>query len=64
MIYILIQYRHPVGKTNKFNDRNYAGLADGTATAEDHLPRYFAKSGYVDNDPKKMKKNGGGKGGW
>jgi len=53
-----------VGKTNKFNDRNHAGLADGTATAEDHLPRYFAKSGYVDTDPKKMKKQGAGKGGW
>jgi hypothetical protein len=31
---------------------------------EQHLPRYFAKSGHVDADPKKAKKNGAGKGGW
>jgi hypothetical protein len=53
-----------VGKTTKFNDRNHAGLADGSATPEDHLPRYFAKSGYEGTDPKKMKKAGAGKGGW
>jgi hypothetical protein len=29
-----------------------------------HLPRYFAKAGHVDADPKKTKKNGAGKGGW
>lgn len=29
-----------------------------------HLPRYFAKSGHTDADPKKTKKNGAGKGGW
>lgn len=46
------------------NDRDHAGLANGTAAASEHLPRYFAKSGHVDEDPKKMKKNGGGKGGW
>jgi hypothetical protein len=48
-----------VGKSHKFNDRDHAGLADGTAE-----PRYFAKSGHVDVDPKKTKKNGAGKGGW
>jgi len=53
-----------MGKTNKFNDRDHAGLADGTAAASEHLPRYFAKSGHVDADPKKTKKNGAGKGGW
>jgi len=31
---------------------------------QQHLPRYFAKSGHVDVDPKKTKKNGAGKGGW
>ncbi|TVY62286.1 hypothetical protein LSUE1_G007080, partial [Lachnellula suecica] len=54
----------PVGKSHKFNDRDHAGLADGTAAATEHLPRYFAKSGHVDADPKKTKKNGAGKGGW
>ncbi|KAI4087573.1 MAG: hypothetical protein LQ344_006691 [Seirophora lacunosa] len=39
-------------------------LADGTSVPEDHLPRYFAKSGHVDADPKKVKKEGGGKGNW
>jgi hypothetical protein len=53
-----------VGKTSKFNDRDHAGLANGTAEATEHLPRYFAKSGHVDADPKKTKKNGAGKGGW
>ncbi|TVY56531.1 hypothetical protein LCER1_G001802 [Lachnellula cervina] len=53
-----------VGKSYKYNDRDHAGLADGTAAASEHLPRYFAKSGHVDVDPKKTKKNGAGKGGW
>jgi hypothetical protein len=51
-------------RSHKLNDRDHAGLADGTASAEEHLPRYFAKAGYVDTDPKKTKKNGGGKGNW
>ncbi|KAL2819956.1 hypothetical protein BDW59DRAFT_151158 [Aspergillus cavernicola] len=34
-----------------------------TAPTE-HVPRYFAKSGPVDTDPRKTKKNGGGKGNW
>lgn len=53
-----------MGKTNKYNDRDHAGLANGTAEPSEHLPRYFAKSGHVDTDPKKTKKNGAGKGGW
>jgi hypothetical protein len=53
-----------VGKSHKYNDRDHAGLADGTAAASEHLPRYFAKSGNLDVDPKKTKKNGAGKGGW
>ncbi|EFW23406.1 conserved hypothetical protein [Coccidioides posadasii str. Silveira] len=31
---------------------------------EEHLPRYFAKNGFVDADPKKTKKDGGGKANW
>ena len=54
----------PVTRTEKHNDRNHSGLADGTATSEDHLPRYFAKSGHVGEDPKKVKKEGAGKGNW
>lgn len=53
-----------MGKSHKYNDRDHAGLADGTAAPEEHLPRYFAKSGFEGTDPKKTKKNGAGKGGW
>jgi hypothetical protein len=53
-----------VTRSHKLNDRDHAGLADGTAAPEEHLPRYFAKSGHVDADPNKIKKNGGGKGNW
>lgn len=51
-------------RTVKNNDRNHAGLADGTAVPEDRLPRYFAKSGHVDADPKSIKKQGAGRGNW
>ncbi|KAL9611627.1 MAG: hypothetical protein Q9167_003742 [Letrouitia subvulpina] len=51
-------------RSHKQNDRDHVALADGTAVADDHLPRYFAKSGHVDADPKKVKKEGGGKGNW
>jgi hypothetical protein len=53
-----------VTRSYKQNDRDHVGLADGTAEAAEHLPRYFAKSGHVDADPKKVKKEGGGKGNW
>ncbi|KAK4903652.1 hypothetical protein LTR66_018000 [Elasticomyces elasticus] len=46
------------------NDRNHAGLADGTAVPEDRLPRYFAKSGHAGVDPAAIKKSGGGRGNW
>ena len=55
---------NPVTRSHKFNDRDHAGLADGSAAAEEHLPRYFAKSGHVDSDPKKVKKEGSGKSNW
>ncbi|KAK2753951.1 hypothetical protein FQN54_007310 [Arachnomyces sp. PD_36] len=51
-------------RSHKLNDRDHVGLADGTAGPEEHIPRYFAKSGHVDADPKKTKKDGGGKGNW
>lgn len=53
-----------VTRSHKLNDRDHAGLADGTAGPEAHVPKYFAKHGYVDADPKKVKKNGHGKGNW
>lgn len=51
-------------RSHKLNDRDHVALADGTASAEEHLPRYFAKAGHIDSDPKKVKKEGGGKGNW
>ncbi|KAK3186994.1 hypothetical protein K4F52_004160 [Lecanicillium sp. MT-2017a] len=53
-----------VTRSHKANDRDHKGLAEGTALPQEHLPRYFAKHGYVDVDPKKVKKDGGGKGNW
>jgi hypothetical protein len=53
-----------VTRTNKGNDRNHSAIADGSALPEERLPRYFAKHGHVDVDPKAVKKQGGGKGNW
>ena len=61
---ILLTRSCSVTRSHKQNDRDHAGLADGTAEDSQHLPRYFAKSGHVDADPKKVKKEGGGKGNW
>ena len=54
----------PVTRSHKFNDKDHAGLADGTVLPQDTLPKYFAKSGFADADPKKTKKNGGGRANW
>lgn len=53
-----------VTRSHKLNDRDHVGLANGTASPEEHMPRYFTKSGYVDTDPKSTKKKGSGKGNW
>lgn len=53
-----------VTRTHKENDRAHASLANGTATAEDHLPRYFAKAGQAGTDPMSTKKQGSGRGNW
>jgi len=50
-------------RSHKFNDKVHA-QPEGTAVTQEHLPRFFAKHGYPDADPKKTKKNGGGKGNW
>ncbi|KAJ9137429.1 hypothetical protein NKR19_g8195 [Coniochaeta hoffmannii] len=60
---------HPISSVNmtrshKFNDKDHSAVADGTAPASEHLPRFFAKNGFAGEDPKKTKKNGGGKGNW
>jgi hypothetical protein len=50
-------------RTRKVNTPDYQAIADGQPRQE-FLPKYFAKSGYTNQDPKKTKKNGGGKGNW
>jgi len=51
-------------RTHKVTDRDHVGLANGTVAPEEHLPRYFGKSGYADTNPASAKKQGGGKGNW
>ncbi|KAI1178017.1 hypothetical protein F4777DRAFT_539102 [Nemania sp. FL0916] len=51
-------------RSHKFNDKDHAGLAEGTVLPQDNLPKFFAKHGFEGADPKKTKKNGGGKGNW
>ncbi|KAG6021785.1 hypothetical protein E4U41_002399 [Claviceps citrina] len=53
-----------VPELNIANDRDHKGIAEGTAGPSEHVPRYFAKSGFADTDPKKIKKDGNGRGNW
>ncbi|KAF2672621.1 hypothetical protein BT63DRAFT_409725 [Microthyrium microscopicum] len=45
----------------RYTDRDYSN-EDGEHVQ--HMPKFFAKSGFADADPKKIKKEGGGKGNW
>ncbi|KAL4929629.1 uncharacterized protein BDV17DRAFT_60035 [Aspergillus undulatus] len=51
-------------RSHKINDRDHSTSQSGMAASNESLPRYFGKSGPVDADPRKTKKNGGGKGNW
>lgn len=51
-----------VTRSHKLNERDHT--ADSMIGTRDHLPRYFAKAGPTDADPRKTKKDGGGKGNW
>jgi hypothetical protein len=53
-----------VTRSHKFNDKDHAGLAEGTVPPQEHIPKYFAKHGFPDADPKKTKKNGAGRANW
>ncbi|KXX81937.1 ATPase-stabilizing factor 15 kDa protein [Madurella mycetomatis] len=53
-----------VTRSHKFNDKDHAGLADGTALPQEHVPKYFGKRGFADADPNKTKKNGAGRANW
>ncbi|OOF97700.1 hypothetical protein ASPCADRAFT_2777 [Aspergillus carbonarius ITEM 5010] len=54
----------PVTRSHKINDQDHVLPQEGAAFPHEHLPRYFAKSGPVDADPRKTKKDGGGKRNW
>merc|ERR1712000_797041 len=43
---------------------DHKGIAEGTALPVEAMPKFFAKSGFADVDPKKIKKDGGGRGNW
>ncbi|OJJ03838.1 hypothetical protein ASPVEDRAFT_195669 [Aspergillus versicolor CBS 583.65] len=51
-------------RSHKINDRDHSAPQTGIIAPNEALPRYFAKSGPVDADPRKTKKDGGGKGNW
>ncbi|KAI0881762.1 uncharacterized protein GGS22DRAFT_191951 [Annulohypoxylon maeteangense] len=51
-------------RSRKYNDKDHAGLAEGTVLPHENVPKFFAKNGFDGVDPKKTKKNGGGKGNW
>ncbi|KAI2624946.1 hypothetical protein GGR54DRAFT_542723 [Hypoxylon sp. NC1633] len=53
-----------VTRSHKFNEKDHAGIADGTAVPRANVPKFFAKNGFDGVDPKKTKKNGGGKANW
>ncbi|KAI1091918.1 hypothetical protein F5B19DRAFT_456803 [Rostrohypoxylon terebratum] len=53
-----------VTRSHKYNDKDHAGLAEGTVLPHENVPKFFAKHGFEGVDPKKTKKNGGGKGNW
>jgi len=51
-------------RSHKFGDKDHAGIAEGTVLPQEHIPKFFAKNGFADADPKKTKKNGGGRANW
>ncbi|KAB8606229.1 hypothetical protein FH972_025859 [Carpinus fangiana] len=54
-------FRFDILRTHKYNERDHHHPG---SVPEEHLPKFFAKSGYVDVAPGKTKKDGGGKGNW
>ncbi|KAK1778864.1 hypothetical protein QBC45DRAFT_146834 [Copromyces sp. CBS 386.78] len=52
-------------RSHKYNDKAHVGQSeDGTFVPVEHVPKFFGKHGFPDADPKKIKKNGGGKSNW
>ncbi|KAH7193158.1 uncharacterized protein B0J16DRAFT_381045 [Fusarium flagelliforme] len=53
-----------VTRSHKANDRDHKGIAEGTISPTETVPRFFGKNGFADVDPKKVKKDGSGRGNW
>jgi hypothetical protein len=53
-----------VTRSHKFTDRVYGEAALEQEAHGSNLPRFFGKNAGFDTDPKKTKKDGGGKGNW
>lgn len=52
-------------RSHKFNDKAHVAQSEeGTYVPVEHVPKFFGKHGFPDADPKKIKKNGGGKSNW
>ncbi|KAK4104558.1 hypothetical protein N658DRAFT_492657 [Parathielavia hyrcaniae] len=51
-------------RSHKANDKDHAGLADGTVLPQEQIPKWFGKHGFADAHPKMTKKNGAGRANW
>jgi len=51
-------------RSHKFNDKDHTAVAETTGHPNTSVPKFFGKHGFADADPKKTKKNGGGKANW
>jgi len=51
-------------RSHKFTDRVYGEAALEQEAHGNNLPKFFGKNAGFDTDPKKTKKDGGGKGNW
>jgi hypothetical protein len=50
-------------RTHKVNSINHQAIAEGFPRPQ-NIPKFFGKSGFADQNPKKTKKNGGGRANW
>jgi hypothetical protein len=51
-----------VTRSHKWNEKHHG--ADGASNLEREVDWFGSKAGHVDGDPKKTKKDGGGKANW
>ncbi|KAF8541563.1 hypothetical protein BDD12DRAFT_731753 [Trichophaea hybrida] len=51
-------------RTHKSNDVPHNHPEAETAFQEHKIPKFFGKSGFIDQAPNKVKKNGAGRGNW